>query len=102
MKTILVPTDFSDNATHAAEYAYDLAKQLKAKMILCNAFIVPAEMPEAGMVIWPMDDYQHIMDDSLDELKKLSARLQNNESDDDIKPKVTCVNEMGDFNSVLK
>ena len=101
MKTILVPTDFSDNATHAAEYAYDLAKQLKAKLILCNAFIVPAEIPEAGMVIWPMDDYQHIMDDSLAELEKLSARLQSDESKDDNKPKITCVNEMGDFNGVL-
>lgn len=102
MKTILVPTDFSDNATHAAEYAYNLAKHLKAKMILCNAFMVPAAMPEAGMVIWPMDDYEHIMDDSIQELKKLAARLAGEDLRDEVKPKITCVNEMGDFNTILK
>ena len=31
MKTILVPTDFSDAATNAAEYAVNLAKEINAK-----------------------------------------------------------------------
>ena len=42
MKTILVPTDFSDNANRALDYACNLALQLKAKIILMNAFQSPA------------------------------------------------------------
>jgi len=33
MKTFLVATDFSANARHAAEYGYNLAKQIKANII---------------------------------------------------------------------
>lgn len=41
MKTILVPTDFSQNAIHAALYAGILAKNLNAKIIFLNVFSVP-------------------------------------------------------------
>ena len=34
MKTILVPTDFSDAANNAAEYAIKLAKEIKAQVVL--------------------------------------------------------------------
>jgi nucleotide-binding universal stress UspA family protein len=51
MKTFLVATDFSANARHAAEYGYSIAKQIKANIILCNAVIVPAEMPQSGLVV---------------------------------------------------
>lgn len=37
MKTILVPTDFSPNADKALDYAVQLAKKLKAKIILVHA-----------------------------------------------------------------
>ncbi len=38
MKTILVPTDFSKNASHALNYAIELAKHENAKLILLHAF----------------------------------------------------------------
>ena len=42
MKTILVPTDFSDTSINAAKYAFGLAKQVGAKeIILYNSFITP-------------------------------------------------------------
>jgi nucleotide-binding universal stress UspA family protein len=41
MKTILFPTDFSKNASHAAEYAGMLVKKLDAKVILLHAFSIP-------------------------------------------------------------
>lgn len=40
MKTILVPTDFSENADNALYYAIDIAKNINAKIILLNAFYV--------------------------------------------------------------
>ena len=41
MKTILFPSDFSDNATHAAQYAGMLAKLFNAKIILLNVYSIP-------------------------------------------------------------
>lgn len=41
MKTILFPTDFSDNAVHASEYAGLLAQKLNANVVLLNIFSMP-------------------------------------------------------------
>lgn len=41
MKTILVPTDFSEAANNAAEYAVNLAKEINAEVILMHAYHVP-------------------------------------------------------------
>lgn len=41
MKTILIPTDFSDNALNACRYAIVLAKQIGAKLILHHSFDTP-------------------------------------------------------------
>lgn len=38
MKTILVPTDFSENAENALYYAIDIARKLNAKLILLNVY----------------------------------------------------------------
>lgn len=93
MKTILLPTDFSSNAKHAVEYGYKLAKRIKANVILCNAVIVPAEMPQAGFVVWPMEECDVLMDESTDELKKLKAELSQDK--DAFKPLINCYNEAG-------
>jgi len=73
MKTLLIATDCSANAWHAAEYGYRLASHLGANLILCNAFIVPVEtadhpniyyrvvksnMPEQGLD--GLNQYGHI------------------------------------------
>ncbi|MEA5405364.1 universal stress protein [Arcicella sp. DC2W] len=41
MKTILFPTDFSDNAKHAAQYAGMLARLFNAKIVLLNVYSIP-------------------------------------------------------------
>jgi nucleotide-binding universal stress UspA family protein len=41
MKTILFPTDFSENAHHAAQYAAMVAKILNAKICLFHAYTLP-------------------------------------------------------------
>ncbi|MEI8074754.1 MAG: universal stress protein, partial [Bacteroidota bacterium] len=45
MKTILVPTDFSNTARNAAKYALALADQIKAdRLVLYNAFQAPVSV----------------------------------------------------------
>ena len=41
MKTILVPTDFSDAARNASEYAIAYAKEFQYKVILYHAYHLP-------------------------------------------------------------
>ena len=41
MKTILFPTDFSDNAVHASRYAGMMAKLLDANVILLHVYHIP-------------------------------------------------------------
>lgn len=48
MKTILVPTDFSEISHNAIDYAAEMAKQFNATLVLFHAYHVPivnAEMP---------------------------------------------------------
>ena len=64
MKTILVPTDFSETAKNAAVYAISFAKQVKAaKIILYNAFQTPV-VTDPNMALVDVID--------IDELKRNS------------------------------
>jgi nucleotide-binding universal stress UspA family protein len=93
MKTLLIPTDFSPNAKHAVEYGYKLAKQIKANVVLCNAVVVPAEIPQAGFIAWPMEEYDVLIDESTEGLKKLKADLAHDK--DAFTPLISCFNEVG-------
>jgi len=95
MKTILVSTDLSANARHAAEYGYQLARLMKANLVLCNAVTIPAEMPEAGMIAWPMEEYDVLMDGSKQELNQLKSELEKFEEAGRFNPQITCINEDG-------
>lgn len=73
MKTILVPTDFSDVAKNAALYAVELAKQVGAeKIVLYNAYQAPVitepTMPVVQMI--DMDTLKNITDEGLSTFKK--------------------------------
>lgn len=100
MKKLLISTDFSGNATHAAEYGYALAKQIKANVMLCNAFTVPAEMPQAGVIVWPMEEYDTIIKASADQLKELKTDLES-KYHSGYTPVISLVNEMGALNDVI-
>lgn len=100
MKKLLISTDFSANATHAAEYGYALAKQMHAGVMLCNAFIVPAEMPQGGIIVWPMEEYDSIVKSSTDDLKKLQTELET-KFKTGYKPAISLVNEMGGVTDVV-
>lgn len=58
MKKILVPTDFSDAANNAAEYAVQLAKEIKAKVILFHTYHVPVPSTEVPIVAVSSDEIQ--------------------------------------------
>jgi nucleotide-binding universal stress UspA family protein len=100
MKKLLIPTDFSANATHATAYGYALAKQIKADVMLCNAFIVPTEMPQAGVIVWPMEEYDTIIKASADKLKEQKAELQSKYRSG-YTPVISLVNEMGTLTNVV-
>jgi len=95
MKTILIPTDFSANAEHAAVYGYNLAKQLSYNVILCNAVTVPAETPQAGLVAWPMEEYDILMNGSTDDLNELKNKLIEKNKDEEFKPDIKCISDVG-------
>ena len=95
MKKLLFLTDFSDGARHAANYGYQFAKQLKADIVLCNAVIVPAEVPQSGMVTWPLEEGSLLLEDSQSELKRLKAHMEQHDHSDTFRPAVTFANEAG-------
>jgi nucleotide-binding universal stress UspA family protein len=51
MKTILAPTDFSDTASNAINYAVEIAKLSGAKLVLFHVYSVPIIPVETSMVI---------------------------------------------------
>lgn len=95
MKKLLIATDFSANAKHAAEYGYLLAKQLKAGVFLCNTVTIPAESAMAGMAVWPQGECDVLLDDSTEELKRLKAHLEHTDHTTTFRPPVDYLNETG-------
>lgn len=72
MRTILVPTDFSNNAYNALEYASFLAIQIGAKIVVLNAYQVSSSA--SNVMINFVDILEKDATDSLAELiDKLSA-----------------------------
>jgi nucleotide-binding universal stress UspA family protein len=102
MKTLLFSTDFSANAKHAAEYGYRLAKQIKANIVLCNAVTVPAEVPQAGVVVWPMEESEVLLDDSTNELQRLKAHLEQNDHSVSFRPAIGYANGAGTVTDVVE
>lgn len=74
MKTILVPTDFSDCATNAYLYACRLAEKLHAKIILTHVFHVPVIDPNI-----PADLTEDMISEkrmnSLEQFKKINQKM---------------------------
>jgi nucleotide-binding universal stress UspA family protein len=65
IKTILVPTDYSETAKNAAEYAIELAKNIKAKIVLLHVFDVPVTVTDIPVVINTFDDFEKIKKEQL-------------------------------------
>ncbi|WP_460920437.1 universal stress protein [Pontibacter brevis] len=67
MRTILVPTDYSENAHNALLYAIELAKATKSDIVLFNAFYQPLSYP------YHMDFSTVVHELEREKVKKLEA-----------------------------
>ncbi|MDB5021216.1 MAG: universal stress protein UspE [Pedobacter sp.] len=101
MKNFLCPTDFSDNAMHTSKYAHYLAKLIGADMLLCNAVTLPAYAPQAGVVVWPIEEEDLLIQDSNDELKRIKLILDKYSHEGTDKPDVRCICEPGSVKDVV-
>lgn len=91
----MILTDFSRPAKHAAFYAYSLAKQIQTNIILCNVVIVPAEVPLAGFVAWPLEESDILLKESEVELKKLKMQLEKMDDNAIPNPDITFRSDSG-------
>ncbi|MGZ4075884.1 MAG: universal stress protein, partial [Bacteroidia bacterium] len=69
MKTILVPTDFSKNSLNALDYAVEIAKLTKAKIILFDVYQIPIAVSEAP-IAFPVDELEKECKERLREIEK--------------------------------
>jgi nucleotide-binding universal stress UspA family protein len=98
MKTILVLTDFTIKADHAAHYALKLAQSIKANILLCNVYPEPAAQPISTHTFWVNDDNGNLERNSLNDLGELAGRLNNVVSkfgDDEFKPTIELCSKPG-------
>ncbi len=101
MEKILIATDLSANANNAAKYGYALAAALKTKLILCNAFIVPASLTEAGVVVWPEYDQDDLQHDSESSLNGLAINLRKLDSNGSYSPEIELIEAAGKVTDVM-
>ena len=101
MKTFLFPTDFSADAKHVVAYGYSLARQVEANIIICNAIIEPAEIPQTGMVSWPMEESDLLLKDSKHELDILKEFLEDKEETISFNPAISYISEAGGVTDVI-
>lgn len=89
MKTILVPTDFSDNARNAVNYAVEIAKLTKAKLILFHAFHIPITNSDIPVGVIPIEAIEK---ENINRLKNIMKEIQskNNEA-----LNIECICKMG-------
>ncbi len=95
MKIILCLTDFSEAANHAVSYGYEIAKRIKAKVIICNIINIPAEIPQYEVVMWPLKNFDHIEADNRKALKELKIKLERNIPSSEFHPPINCICETG-------
>lgn len=106
MKTILVPTDFSAAANNAARYAMHVAKEIKARVLLCNAMLIPVEGPMAEQIVWPLESYDSLKEAVNYDLQEFAGKLGSEETDSSIPesfhPAVSCKSEIGAVPDVVR
>jgi nucleotide-binding universal stress UspA family protein len=77
VKSIICPTDFSQNATNAMRYAAALAETLTAKLILVHTYETPVMYTEQPFAVLQLADEQ-IRLSSEKKLAELKSKLQMN------------------------
>lgn len=72
MKTILVPTDFSAISRNSIDYAVEIAKVTKAKLILFHAYHIPSVTNEVSVIIPSLEEIEN---NCMDDLKKIEKDI---------------------------
>jgi nucleotide-binding universal stress UspA family protein len=94
MKNILVLTDFSENASHSAEWGIILSRKLQANIILYNTFLTAVVVPNYSGGPLATDELIELQDESKRKLKKLANQLHaiiDKADPADYKPVVQCL-----------
>lgn len=73
MKSIVIPTDFSENADNATRYALSINKKLNADVHLFHAYVLPVYATDVPVI---SPDLASVKSDSMSSLQKLSSRLR--------------------------
>lgn len=94
MKNILYPTDFSENSTHALDYAVELARLFDAELILFNSYELPYSRSN---VLVSMTE--RMQKDSEESLKEMRANVLKNEKYAHLK--IIIESESGGFVSLI-
>ncbi len=76
MKTLILATDFSESSKDAARYGYALACFIKAKVVIVNAIIIAAEIPQSGFVTWPDEEFDGLLKDYENEIQKFRTEQE--------------------------
>ncbi|WP_207424259.1 universal stress protein [Desertivirga brevis] len=100
MKTILLLTDFSKKADHAAELAVEVAERAGADILVYNACLVPEVIPAAEAIFWQSETYSIIEDESKALLEKTANRLKKKIASGDKNLYKPEVNYFCDFGTV--
>jgi nucleotide-binding universal stress UspA family protein len=77
MKSILIPTDFSETAQNAANYAIDFAKQLQVNHILLLNCLQPVMMADSMSVFSIIDNVDVLQQVAEQQLQNESKRLKD-------------------------
>jgi nucleotide-binding universal stress UspA family protein len=102
MKTILVLTDFSIRADHAATYATQLAIHIHADILLCAAIETPVSFTDGNGLSWPTPQQIILKKEYDHDLRELGGRLKKLADMDNgpFKPVIKQVSQFGQLADV--
>jgi nucleotide-binding universal stress UspA family protein len=102
MDTILVLTDFSKRAEHAAEFALEIAKRTKSEVLLYNAVLIPNVVPaETGMQPY-YENYATLEKESLKKLETLAQKLRIFHATETFTPVINYRSETGSIGAKIQ
>lgn len=95
MNKILVPTDFSDTAENAVNYAVNMANHFSANLILLHVNQIPVNTPEFGIAAY---NFSEIKKYSYDTLNEMAIKIKKDY------PKISeieCFSEIGESSDLI-
>ena len=95
MNKILIPTDFSDTAENAVDYAINMTSFFSANLILLHVNQIPISTPEFGIAAY---NFAEVKKDSLDTLNEKALKIKKEYPQIS---EVECFSEIGDSSDLI-